>query len=315
MGQKIVFFEDDSGVDLRVRLEKDTVWLSQQQIAQLFGSSRTNIVEHIDHVYTEGELSEEGTCRNFRQVQKEGSRDVTRELPHYNLDMIISVGYRVKSRTATRFRIWATNVLRQHIVQGYTANQKRLNQINTTLQILSRSADETIQGIATVINRYASGLSLLDKYDHHTLNKPKGAVPDWELTYDEARAFVDSMSFSESSSLFGVERDDSFKGVVAGIYQSFGGVELYASVQEKAANLLYLIVKDHSFTDGNKRIAAALFVYFLEKNDALRGSSSELLISNNALAAITLMIALSHPEEKEAMCLLVMNMLDTRESI
>lgn len=305
----IQIYSGDNGLELRVELVDDTVWLSQQQIAKLFDSSRTNIVEHISHIYEEGELAEQSTCRKFRQVQLEGNREVSRELHYYNLDMILSVGYRVKSKAATQFRMWATDVLKQHLIAGYTQNQHRLNQVGAVVSILARSTDEMVTGIASVLDRFSNGLDLLDSYDHQTLVKPKGEKPEWELTYSEARTFIDTMSFGETSDLFGVERDESFKGIVAGIYQSFGDVDIYPSVQEKAANLLYLIVKDHSFTDGNKRIAAALFVYFLEKNEVLRDALGHQIIDNNALAAITLMIALSAPAEKEIMCMLVMNML------
>lgn len=307
----IQLYSGDGSLEIQVELVDETVWLSQQQIAKLFESSRTNIVEHIKHIYEEGELAEDSTCRNFRQVQIEGTREVAREIPFYNLDMILSVGYRVKSKTATQFRIWATDILRTHLVDGYTRNQRRLNQLGNAVNILSRSSDEVISGIAGVLEQFSSGLGLLDSYDHQALTMPKGGVPAWELTYEEAQDFIKAMSFDETSDLFGVESNDSFKGIVAGLYQSFNDVELYPSIQEKAANLLYLIVKDHSFIDGNKRIAAALFVYFLEMNGALRTDTGQQVIDNNALAAITLMVALSAPEEKSIMCMLIINMLSS----
>jgi prophage maintenance system killer protein len=292
-------------------MENDTVWLTQAQMAELFGASRTNIVEHISHIFAEGELEEAATCRNFRQVRQEGQRQVARDLPFYNLDMILSVGYRVKSKTATRFRIWATKVLREHIVKGYTVNETRLAQLKQTVQILARSAIPEIAGTANILMQFASGLDLLDQYDHQSLQKPKlgGKRSKWELTYEEARKFVDSMKFGNDSSLFGAEKDDSFKSSLGAIYQSFGGQDLYPTLQEKAANLLYFVVKNHSFTDGNKRIAAALFIYFLSKQKLLYKKDGLPVIDNSTLAAMTLMIALSRPDEKETMVKLVLNFM------
>jgi prophage maintenance system killer protein len=308
---QIVIYEAlDNAVTVEVLSDGDTVWLTQQQMALLFDTTRENVVQHIGNVYQEEELFESATCKKTLQVQIEGKREVKRERPHYNLDMILSVGYRVKSKAATHFRRWANDVLKHYLVDGAVVNNRRLKQMDKIVNILSRSSDDMVSGIANVLQDFTTGLDLLDNYDHQTLTKPKGNTPGWELTYDEARSFIDTMKFSETSDLFGFERDESFKGIVAGLYQSFGEVDLYPSVQEKAANLLYLIVKDHSFIDGNKRIAAALFVYFLEKNGALRSASGQQLVGNNALAAITLMIALSAPEEKDIMCLLVTNMLD-----
>jgi prophage maintenance system killer protein len=232
-------------------------------------------------------------------------------MEHYNLDMILSVGYRVKSDEGIRFRIWANKVLKDYLVNGAAINQKRLTQLNKTLEIISRSATPEISGIADVLHNFANGLDLLDKYDHQCLEKPKiKGNTDWQLTYEEAIGFIQSMKFGSESSLFGHEKDESFKSSLGVIYQTFGGQELYPSVQEKAANLLYLVVKNHSFSDGNKRIAAALFVYFLEKNNILKGKNGKLLIDNNALAAMTLMFALSEPKEKEIMCNLAMNFLE-----
>ena len=311
MNKEIVIYQSDDGKTIvDVKVEAETVWLTQQQIAQLFESSRTNIVEHIGNIDAEGELREEATCRDFRQVRKEGQRDVSRELPYYNLDVIISVGYRVKSKTATSFRIWATDVLKQHLIQGYSVNEKRLTQVHKLLQIVSRTEDEMVSGVANVLERYTIGLDLLDDYDYQRVSKPEVKTGGgWKLTYEEARTFVDQMKYMETSGLFAKEKDESFKSSIGAIYQTFDEVDLYPSIQEKAAVLLYLVVKNHSFTDGNKRIAAALFVYFLDKNNALVTESGRQIIANNTLAAITLMIALSKPEEKDVMCALVMNML------
>jgi hypothetical protein len=313
-GEILIYEKADSSVQIEVRSDGDTVWLTENQVAELFDTTRQNINLHVQNVIQDGELTRTATCKESLQVRKEGSRRVERKITIYNLDMILSVGYRVNSVNATNFRRWATTTLRQHLIEGYTVNQKRLEHLNKTIEILSRSGDELVSGIAEVLNVFTDGLNLLDDYDHQSLAKPKGNTNDWVLTYDEARHFVDSMKFGKESDLFGNEKDESFHGSLGAIYQTFGGAELYPSVQEKAANLLYMIVKNHSFTDGNKRIAAALFVYFLEKNAALVDEIGKCIISGNTLAAITLMIALSKPEEKEIMCTLVMNMLDTGEN-
>jgi len=309
-GELILFQHEDGTPAIEVRFEADTVWLSQQQIAELFGSSRTNIVEHIQHVYEEGELDESATCRNFRQVRTEGSRQVARELPFYNLDLIISVGYRVKSKVATQFRVWATGVLREYLVAGVAINQRRLDELESIVQILSRSTDELVAGVADVVGRYLPGLQTLRDYDEGSITPPPGSTPIWTLTYEEARAVVDQVraEFPEDT-LFGGERGGAFRGVVEAIYQGFAGQEIYPTVEAKAANLLYLVVKDHPLSDGNKRSAAALFVHFLARNNALLGTDGVPRISNNALAAITLMVAMSDPKEKDLMVALVTTML------
>jgi len=214
-GELILFQHEDGTPAIEVRFEADTVWLSQQQIAELFGSSRTNMVEHIQHVYEEGELDESATCRNFRQVRTEGSRQVARELPFYNLDLIISVGYRVKSKVATQFRVWATGVLREYLVAGVAINQRRLGELESIVQILSRSTDELVAGVADVVGRYLPGLQTLRDYDEGSITPPPGSTPIWTLTYEEARAVVDQVraEFPEDT-LFGGERGGAFRGVV-----------------------------------------------------------------------------------------------------
>ena len=305
----VLYHAQNAEVTVEVRTDGDTVWLNRQQLAELFGRDVKTIGKHINNALSE-ELLGMATVAKFATVQNESGRSVARQIEHYNLDMILSVGYRVKSAEGIHFRRWATSVLKQHLMRGYTVNEKRLAQLNQALEILSRSATPEISGISSVLSAFAVGLSLLDDYDHHSLSKPQGTTSDWRLGYDEARTFVDSMRFGKESELFGREKDDSFKSALGAIYQTFGGRDVYPSVQEKAANLLYLTVKNHAFVDGNKRIAAALFVYFLDKNKALKDESGALRISNETLAAITLMIALSHPDEKETMCLLVMNMFE-----
>lgn len=308
----VLYHAQNAEVTVEVRTDGDTVWLNRQQLAELFGRDIKTIGKHIANALTE-ELSGEVVIANFATTTPHGAmpgKFQVHQVEHYNLDMILSVGYRVKSAEGIHFRRWATSVLKQHLMRGYTINEKRLAQLNQALEILSRSATPEISGISSVLSAFAVGLSLLDDYDHHSLSKPQGTTSDWRLGYDEARTFVDSMRFGKESELFGREKDDSFKSALGAIYQTFGGRDVYPSVQEKAANLLYLTVKNHAFVDGNKRIAAALFVYFLDKNKALKDESGALRISNETLAAITLMIALSHPDEKETMCLLVMNMFE-----
>jgi prophage maintenance system killer protein len=224
--------------------------------------------------------------------------------------MILSVGYRVNSAKATDFRKWANSVLKDYIIEGISINNYRLSQLNKMVDIISRSDIPELSGVSDILGQYTKGLSLLDEFDHQALRKPKGKVDSYVLKYNEALSLVNSMRFAEDSALFGQEKDNSFESALGAIYQTIDAKDVYPSVQEKAANLLYLTVKNHAFIDGNKRIAAALFVYFLDKNNVLTDTDGRLLISNNVLAAITLMIALSRPEEKDAMCLLVMNMLN-----
>lgn len=292
-GEVAIYEREDGAPGLAVRLGHETVWLSQQQLAELFDTSRTNVVEHIGNIYAEGELSEAATCRDFRQVRTEGTRTVERSIPRYNLDVIISVGYRVKSSVATRFRIWATDRLREFLLQGADLNHERLAQIGSIVTILSRSTDEVIAGVADVLSHYLPGLRTLRDYDQGHIEPAPGTAPHWTLNYEEARAVVDQIAaeFPEDA-LFGGERGGAFRGVVETIYQGFGSQDLYPTVQEKAANLLYLVVKGHPFSDGNKRSAAALFVHFLARNGSRNDRSGVPMIANNTLAAITLMVAL-----------------------
>jgi len=309
MNEIVIYQSADNSMSLEVKTDPETVWLSQKDMSQLFDTSTDNIGLHLKNIYADKELSQQATTEDFSVVQREGNRDVSRSVKHYNLDAIIAVGYRVNSKQATRFRIWATSILRQYLVSGIAINQKRLDQLEMIINILHRSSDELIAGVADVLDQYAGGLFLLESYDQKTLQVPKGTHDLHELGYQEARELIDRMPYRKESNLFGAEKDNSFKSALATIYQTFGGEDLYPSVQEKAANLLYLIIKNHPFNDGNKRIAATMFVYFLSRNNALNNKNGTPLIANNTLAAITLMIALSRPDEKEMMCLLVMNML------
>ena len=311
--QQIALYESaDHTVHLDVKMDEDTVWLTQQQMALLFGRDVTTIRRHIKNATGE-ELQGIPTSAYFALVQDEGSRSVSRDVLHYNLDMILSVGYRVKSKEGIYFRRWANSVLKRHLVDGYTVNRKRLDALHAVIKIMSRSTEPEIAGTAEILERYLPSLELLNDYDTGNVSTPKGDKSRWVLTYEDAMLFIQSMPFYTQSDLFGRERNGSFQGIVAGLYQTFGGEELYRSTQEKAANLLYQVVKDHPFSDGNKRCAAALFVYFLNGNGIL-GDNDSLLVEGNALAAMTLMIALSAPTEKDTMIALVENFLIRHES-
>ena len=309
-GEVLVYQREDGSPAVQVRFESETVWVTQAQLVKLFDSSKANISEHIANIFAEGELDESATVREFRTVRQEGSRTVQRSMVHYNLDAIISVGYRVKSKVATQFRIWATNRLREHLLQGYTLNEHRLEQLGSIVQVLSRSRDELVAGVAEVLAGYLPGLTMLRDYDEGELDAKPTSVPGWTLTLTEAREVIQQVAAQfPADRLLGKERGDGLAGIVATIYQSFGGHELYPTVEEKAANLLYLVVKDHPLSDGNKRSAAALFVMFLARNGLINDGTGEQRITNNALAAITLMVAMSDPKEKDLMVLLVMRML------
>ena len=312
--QEIVIYETNGGaVELSADFRNDTIWATQAQIAELFGTKRQAITKHLKNIFESGELEEKVVSSILEHTTIHGAiadKTQTQKVKCYNLDVVLSVGYRVNSKNATMFRKWANKILKEYLLNGAAINQKRLKQLNKTLEIISRSSIPEISGIADILQDFANGLDLLDRYDHQRLEKPKmDGNTDWKLNYDEAKKLIHSMKFGNSSFLFGREKDESFKSSLGVIYQTFDGKELYPSVQEKAANLLYLVVKNHSFSDGNKRIAAALFVYFLEKNNALKDINGKLLIDNNALAAMTLMLALSEPKEKEIMCNLAMNFL------
>ena len=288
--------EGQAGIDVRV--ESETVWLSQRQMAALFETSRTNIVEHLGHIYAEGELEKEATCRDFRQVRQEGKRQVNRLVTHYNLDAIISVGYRVNSIMITQFRIWAAKLLRECLVQKCSVNQNRL---------------ESEVGLGEVLTYYLPSLRLLRDYDDGVITQQsEGRSPFWELGYEDAQAIIARLreEFPDDA-LLGVENGDGLQSVVATIYQSFAGQDLYPTLEEKAANLLYLVVKDHPLADGNKRSAAALFVEFLDRNAALYQADGAARVSNNALAAMTLMVAMSSPREKDLIAALIQRMINT----
>ena len=272
---ELVRFADDGfELDVRTDLENDTVWLTQDEMALLFGVDRTRIVRHIGNIYKEKELNRGSTCAENAQVQIEGTRKVKRIIKLYNLDMIISVGFRVKSQRGIVFRQWALKVLKDHLIKGYSINQKRLENLGKTIDIQNRMLAYSLnidrEELTKVINEYTRALDLLDSYDHQTLAKPKGEKSDYVMTYEEAREIIDGMKFNDMSNVFGVEKEQGkLNGIIQQVYQNVFGQELYPSIEEKAAHLLYFLVKDHPFADGCKRIAATLFINFLYKNNHL----------------------------------------------
>lgn len=322
-GEVVLYQADDGTTQLEVHLNQDTVWLTQKQMAELFDKNTDTVGLHVRNIYKEGELDAEGTTEDSSVVQDEGKRKVHRKLRFYNLDVIISVGYRVKSKRGTQFRRWATHLLREHLVNGYTLNQQRLveqseklSQMQQTLQLLSRTltnqelVSATGNDVLRVINDYAYALTTLDRYDHGSLAieaiSGDAAV---RLDYNEGISIVNSMK-GEFDGLFGLEKDQGFKSALATIYQTFDGKELYPSIEEKAASLLYFIVKNHAFSDGNKRIAAAVFIYFLAVNGILYRADGSKRLADNALVALTLLIAESRPQEKEIIVKVVVNLIN-----
>ena len=322
--QIVIYQSEDGKSELQVSLQEDTVWLTQAQMAALFGKGRTTITEHIKNVFTEGELQEEVVCRDFRQTSQHGAiegKKQSKNVKHYNLDVIISVGYRVKSKQGTQFRIWANGVLKQYLVEGYAINENRLAQkeqeirmLKDGIHILTRAATLAIEKKSsdnTILETFAKGLSLLDDYDHEQLDK-KGLTKK-EANYpslEEYQTIIKSMLTEFSSDVFGKEKDKSFESAIKQIEKGFGDTDFYPTLEEKAATLLYLIVKNHAFVDGNKRIAAACFLKFLEQNNMLFNSQKQPIISNDTLASLTLFIASSKPEEMETVKHLVVSVLN-----
>ena len=278
----------------------------RNEMAALFERDEKTIRKHINNVFNENEVEKEYNTQKMRVV------GVTQLVPFYSLDVIISVGYRVKSNRGVEFRRWANSVLKQYILQGYAVNQKRIQQLGEVIRIMKRTENE-LDGkqILSVIERYNHALDLLDAYDHQTMKRPKGNEATYVLMYEECVEVIQNMRFGEESDLFGREKDDSFKGSIGNIYQSFGDSDVYKSLEEKAANLLYFVTKNHSFLDGNKRIAATMFLYFLDKNGVLFENGKK-KIEDATLVALTIMIAESRPEEKEMMINVIMNCLNSR---
>ena len=322
-----IFKTEDGKTEIQVKLENETVWLNLMQLSELFDRDKSVISRHINNVYRENELGKSSTVANFATVQFEGGRTVERNIEYYNLDVIISVGYRIKSQRGTQFRIWANKILKDYLIKGYSINEKRLVQQNEQLrqlqdsvkllgQVLNHkelSGDEST-GLLKIISDYAYALDILDQYDYQKLEITETSGKEiYQITYEEAISQIAKVKIAYGNGeLFGREKDDSFKSSISTIYQTFNGADLYPSVEEKAANLLYFVIKNHSFSDGNKRIAAFLFLYFLEKNGILFDEFRNKRIADNALVALTLMIAVSRPEEKDIMTKVIVNLINKK---
>ena len=305
---EIVLFEtEDKEITLSVPIEQDTVWLNQAQMTELFSVDRTVITRHVNKVFKEKELDKKSN------VQKMHIANADRPVQFYSLDVIISVGYRVKSQRGVEFRRWANSVLKDYILKGYAVNSKRLEALQKTVEIQSKMLSSVLEidgsEVLQAVNQYTRALTLLDKYDHQSLEKPEGNAPIYRITYEECRKMVDKMEDSFKSDVFGVEKEvGKVEGIIAAVYQSVFGGDVYPSLEEKAANLLYFMIKDHPYADGCKRIAASLFLEFLNKNNVLFKNGKK-VISDGALVALTLMIAESRPDEKDIMTALVMNII------
>ena len=313
---EIVLFEtEDKEITLNVKVDQDTVWLNRNQMADLFGRDVKTIGKHINNAVRE-ELSDQVVIAKFATTTQHGAiegKTQTHMTEYYNLDVIISVGYRVKSQRGIEFRRWANKVLKDYIIKGYAINDKRLEALQKTVEIQAKMLATAIEGdsdeVLKAVNLYTQALTLLDKYDHQSLEKPEGNRPIYRITYADCRAMVDRMEDSFKSDVFGVEKEPGkIEGILAAVYQDVFGGEVYPSLEEKAANLLYFMIKDHPFADGCKRIAASLFLEFLNRNNALFRDGHK-VISDGALVAITLMIAESDPKEKDIMTTMVMNLL------
>ena len=310
MENELVLFEtEDKSIILSVPVEQDTVWLTQEQMSELFETARSSIAYHIGNIFKEKELDESTSVENFDRSENKASRPPK----YYNLDVIISVGYRVKSKRGVEFRKWANSILKKYIIDGYAINEKRLQALEKTVDIQTRMIADALDieeaDVLRAVNEYTEALLLLDKYDHQALEKPDGAVPVYRITYEDCKEMVGKMRDSFDTDVFGVEKEaGKVAGIIAAVYQSVFGEDAYPSIEEKAANLLYFMIKDHPYADGCKRIAASLFLEFLDKNNALFADGTKRL-SDGTLVAITLMIAESNPEEKDVMVKMVMNLL------
>ena len=305
-GNELILFEtEDRSVTLTVPVNQEMVWLSRNQMAELFDRDIKTIGKHINNALRE-EL-DNSTVAKFVTVQNEGGREVERLIEYYNLDVIISVGYRVKSKRGVEFRKWANSVLRQYILRGYAVNNNRIAQLGEIIQIMKRTQNSLdSKQVLSVIERYSTALDLLDAYDHQNMSRPKGNAATYVLTYEECMDIIANMRFGDESDIFGKEKDGSFEGSIGNIYQSFAGHDLYPTLEEKAAHLLYFVTKNHSFFDGNKRIAATIFLYFLDRNGVLF-IDGEKTIDDHTLVALTIMIAESKPDEMEMMITVIMN--------
>ncbi|MDD7149696.1 MAG: virulence protein RhuM/Fic/DOC family protein [Mycoplasma sp.] len=309
MKNEIILFENQD-VKLEVNMNGETVWLTQDQMAKLFGKDRTVITRHINNIFKDGELEEKSN------VQKMHIANSDKPVSLYSLDVIISIGYRVKSQNGVIFRKWANKVLKDYLLKGYAVNQKRLEYLEKTIKLIDIAGrmdtelkTAEAKEIIKVINNYSNALNLLDDYDHKRIIKPSGTKDNKKITYEDCMNVIGKLKFNSDSNLFALERDEGLKEVIGTIYQSFDGKDLYPTIEEKAANFLYLITKNHTFIDGNKRIAATLFIYFLEFYNILYNENGQ-IIDNNTLVAITLLIAQSNPKEKDILIDLVMNFLN-----
>lgn len=322
-GEIVIYKNEDGNISFEAKLEDDTIWLTQDMMAKLFETTIPNINMHIKNVYEDEELEQDRTIKDFLIVRKEGSRNVSRNLAFYNLDMILSVGYRIKSKTATQFRKWATTVLKEYMTKGYAINEHKLKQeqdkvktLQDTIKLLSRSLEYQVQSldeakdVAKLMDNFAGGLDLLDNYDHKKLDS-KGVTTKEAVKIEEQEflTVIDKMKSEFASDVFATPKDESFSSSVNQIYQTFDGKELYPTLEEKAATLLYLIVKNHSFADGNKRIGASCFLYFLNRNNMLYKNDKP-IIDNSTLFALTLLIATSKPEEMETVKQIVLSILN-----
>lgn len=326
---EILIYQAKDGPNLEVRLEAETIWLTQEQIASLFGTQRPAITKHLKNIFDSGELDEKVVSSILEHTTKHGAlkgKTQTKKVKYYNLDAIISVGYRVNSQRATQFRIWATKVLREHIIKGYTINKNRLLQAQNHLKELQETIsffqekvkNEILVGqeqeILNLLSHYSKTLELLERYDNEKILLIQKTKSTYVLTYEDANEVINQIKKeliykNEASELFGKEVGDKFKGILGNIYQTFSGNELYPSLEEKAAHLLYFIIKDHPFVDGNKRIASFLFIYFLNKNNFLYRNTGEKKINDNALTTLALLIAISDPNEKDKLIKIITNLI------
>lgn len=318
MKNEIVLFKNQN-VKLEVNMKDETVWLSLDQMAKLFGRDRTVITRHINNIFNDKELEKKEVCAKFAHTTQHGAltnKFQTRELDYYNLDMIISVGYRVKSQNGIIFRKWASQILKDYMIKGYAVNQKRLEYLEKTVKLIDianridgKLNNGDAREILKVIGNYSKALDLLDDYDHKTLSKPKGSNSKEQIKYEDCLDVINKLRFNEESDIFAIERDKGLQAIIGNIYQTFDGNDVYKSIEEKASNFLYMIVKNHVFIDGNKRIAATLFIYFLNYYNILYKEDKQ-VIDNNTLTALTILIAESNPKEKEVIIDLVMNFLN-----
>ncbi len=322
-GEIVIYKTSHDKIDLRVRLEKETVWLNAHQMTQIFGVNRPAIVKHVNNIYKTGELGKKSTCSILEQVAADGK---IRKMNLYNLDMIISVGYRVNSKLATQFRIWATSILKDYLVKGYAVNQEMVLEEDAKFRELQRavtflqekSKKELLKGqegeLLNLLSGYAKTLTLLEEYDKGEIKSVKGRKAKFILTYEDCLGVIGELkkelaARKEAGGLFGQERGRSFEGIIKGLYQTFGGKELYPTMEDKASHILYLIIKDHPFSDGNKRTGAFLFVYFLDRSGYLYRKNGERKINDNALTALALLVAESDPKDKEILIKIIRNLL------